>query len=86
MANQLVIWIGILTWPSPAHSKDGVPYVETNLLENILDTADTCVVKENRCSTYASGTRLVLLPLACLLELGDCAYQTTDINIVRYMA
>lgn len=65
--------------PSPL-TKGEVPFMESNLLENILDTADTCVVKKENSATLRFGHESCLLPLACLLELGDCAYQITDLS------
>ena len=65
--------------PSPL-IKGKMPYLEANLLENILNTADTCIVKEENNVTLRFGHESCVLPLACLLELGDCAYQTTDLN------
>ena len=79
------LWrIGNVEWyidygPSPL-TKGEMPYVEANLLENILNTADTCVVKKENSATLRFGHETCVLPLACLLELGDCAYQTTDMN------
>ena len=49
-------------------------------MENILNTADTCIVKKENNVTLRFGHESCVLPLACLLELGDCAYQTTDLN------
>ena len=65
--------------PSPL-TQGKMPYVEANLLENILNTADTCIVKKENSATLRFGHETCVLPLACLLELGDCAYQTTDVN------
>ena len=65
--------------PSPL-TKGKMPYLEANLLENILNTADTCIVKEENNVTLRFGHESCVLPLACLLGLGDCAYQTTDLN------
>lgn len=65
--------------PSPL-TKGEIPFMESNLLENILNTADTCIVKKENSATLRFGHESCLLPLACLLELGDCAYQTTDLN------
>jgi hypothetical protein len=65
--------------PSPL-TKGKMPYLEANLLENILNTADTCIVKKENNVTLRFGHESCVLPLACLLELGDCAYQTTDLN------
>lgn len=43
-----------------------------------LYSADTCIVKKENGATLRFGHESCVLPLACLLELGDCAYQTTD--------
>lgn len=74
----------IINWyisygPSPL-TKGEIPFMESNLLANILDTADTCIVKKENSATLRFGHESCLLPLACLLELGDCAYQTTDLS------
>ena len=57
-----------------------LPFVEANLLENILNTADTCLAKQESNVTLRFGHESCLLPLACLMELGDCGYQTTDLE------
>lgn len=65
--------------PSPL-TKSEIPYMESNLLENILNTADTCIVKKENSVTLRFGHESCLLPLVCLLELGNCGYQTTDLS------
>ena len=65
--------------PSPL-TKGKMPYLEANLLENILNTADSYIAKKESSVTLRFGHESCVLPLACLLELGDCAYQTTDLN------
>lgn len=65
--------------PSPL-TKSEVPFMESHLLENILNTADTCVVKAENSVTLRFGHESCLLPLACLLELGDCAYRTANLD------
>lgn len=67
--------------PSPL-SKGKIPYMEANLLKNILDTADTCLVKKQNSATLRFGHEVCVMPLACLLELGNCSYQTNDANKV----
>ncbi len=67
--------------PSPLN-KGRIPYSEAELLENILNTADTCIVKKNNCATLRFGHEVCLMPFACLLELGDCGYQTDDADKV----
>lgn len=65
--------------PSPL-TKGEMPSAEINLLENILDTADTCIVRKDNYATLRFGHESCLLPLACLLELDDCGYQTADLS------
>lgn len=65
--------------PSPL-TKGEVPFMEANLLENILNTADTCIVKKENSVTLRFGHESCLLPLACLLELNDCGYQTDNLD------
>lgn len=63
--------------PSPL-GESKLPYIETNLLENFLNTADTCVTKVHPGATLRFGHEVCVLPFACLLELGSCNYQTSD--------
>ena len=37
-------------------------------------------MKKENSATLRFGHESCLLPLACLLELDDCAYQTTDLS------
>ncbi len=57
-----------------------MPYKEANLLRNILDTADSCIVREEPSATLRFGHESCLLPLAVLMELGDCGYVTEDME------
>ena len=77
MANQQQELVYISYGPSPL-TKSEIPYMESNLLENILNTADTCIVKKENSVTLRLGHESCLLPSVCLLELGDCAKQTAD--------
>ncbi|MCD8184034.1 MAG: histidine-type phosphatase [Bacteroides sp.] len=65
--------------PSPL-TKGEIPFMEANLLENILNMVDACVVKKENYATLRFGHESCLLPLACLLELDDCAYQTANLD------
>lgn len=65
--------------PSPL-TGGKIPYLESNLLESFLNAADTCIVKKENSATLRFGHESCLLPLACLMELGDCGYQTTNLN------
>ena len=54
-------------------TKGKMPYLEANLLENFLNTADTCVVSKRNGATMRFGHEVCVLPLAVLMELGNCA-------------
>lgn len=56
------------------------PYIEANLLKNILDTADSCVVKKENSVTLRFGHESCLLPLTCLLELDNYGYRTGNLE------
>lgn len=74
----------LIAGPAPL-TEGNMPYIEANLLENILDTADSCVAQEGCNATLRFGHESCLLPLACLMELDDCGYQTTDLGAVDDM-
>lgn len=73
-----------VTWyidrgPSPL-TKGKAPYIEANLLENILNTADSCITNKSENATLRFGHESCLLPLAVLMELGNCALQISDLE------
>jgi hypothetical protein len=62
----------------PAPQLDGVmPFLQKNLLRNIIETADT--VSQTQAS-LRFGHEVCVLPLACLLELNDCNTAVDDLN------
>lgn len=63
--------------PSPLN-KGKVPYSEAELLKNILNTADTSIVKKENSATLRFGHEVYLMPFVSLLELGDSGFQTND--------
>lgn len=65
--------------PSPL--SDGVmPFSQRFLLKNFLDTADTCVVSRNNNVTLRFGHEVCVLPLACLMELGNAGTVEPDLE------
>ena len=60
---------------------DGVmPFSQWNLLTNIIETADTCVALRKAQATLRFGHEVCVMPLACLMELGTCGAQVTDME------
>ena len=65
--------------PSPV--TDGImPISQWNLLTNILETADTCLAAGKPQATLRFGHEVCVMPLACLMELGTCGTQVTDME------
>ena len=62
----------------PAPQSDGVmPFSQRNLLRNIIETADTVTQTQ---ATLRFGHEVCVMPLACLLELGDCGAAVSDLD------
>ena len=66
--------------PSPI--SDGLAdYSQENLLDNIIATADTIVNnRDYHGATMRFGHEVCVMPLACLLELGNCGKVYTDLE------
>ena len=65
--------------PSPV--TDGImPFSQQNLLTNIIETADTCLRLSKPQATLRFGHEVCVMPLACLMELGTCGAQVTDME------
>ena len=63
-----------------------MPFSQLNLLKNIIETADTIVPSSTlqpSPSTHATlrfGHEVCVMPLACLLELGNCGAQVENLD------
>ena len=65
--------------PSPA--TDAImPFSQFNLLTNIIQTADTCLSSGRPQATLRFGHEVCVMPLACLMELGTCGDQVSDME------
>jgi hypothetical protein len=61
-----------------APQTEGVmPFTQSNLLRNIIETADT--VSQTQ-ATLRFGHEVCVMPLACLLELGSCGAQVSNLE------
>jgi hypothetical protein len=65
--------------PSPL-TGSVMPFSQANLLENIIQTADTCVALGKPQATMRFGHEVCVMPLACLMELGDCNASIENID------
>lgn len=54
------------------------PYSQSNLLKNIINTADTCLATKNKNVTLRFGHDTALIPLVCLLHLNNYGLVTNN--------
>lgn len=54
-----------------------MPFSQLNLLKNMIATADTITTTQ---ATLRFGHEVCVMPLACLLELGNCGVVVSDLN------
>lgn len=54
-----------------------MPFSQLNLLKNIIATSDTITTTQ---ATLRFGHEVCVMPLACLLELGNCGVVVNDLN------
>ena len=54
-----------------------MPFSQLNLLKNIIATADTVTQTQ---ATLRFGHEVCVLPLACLLELGQCGVKVENLD------
>lgn len=65
----------------PSPMSDGLmPYSQTQLLGNIINTADSVIASGNRGATLRFGHDTNLLPLASLMELDDCGATIDNLD------
>ena len=57
-----------------------MPFSQLNLLENIIQTADTCVALKKPQATLRFGHEVCVMPLACLMELDSCGVVVEDME------
>ena len=57
-----------------------MPFSQYNLLTNIIETADTCVALGKPQATMRFGHEVCVMPLACLMELGNCGVSVSDLE------
>ena len=65
--------------PSP-YTNSIMPFSKAKLLENIIQTADTCVALQKPQATLRFGHEVCVMPLACLLELDNCGAVVEDME------
>jgi hypothetical protein len=53
------------------------PFSQENLLKDIIQVADTT---KQTSAVLRFGHEVCVMPLACLLELGNCGYVTDDLE------
>ncbi len=62
--------------PAP-QTESLMPFNQRHLLRNIIETTDTVTQTQ---ATLRFGHEVCVMPLACLLELGNCGAKVTDLD------
>lgn len=61
-------------------TKYAKPYAHEALLRNIMDTADTIITRGGDAATLRFGHDGILLPLAALMHIDNCAYVAKNMD------
>ena len=78
-----------LDYGAAPQSRGMMPFTQLNLLRNIIETADTIVPPypgvavppaQDIQATLRFGHEVCVMPLACLLELGQCGAQVENLD------
>lgn len=57
-----------------------MPYIERNLLKNMIESADAAIIHGKNCADLRFGHESCLLPLACLMELDNYNVKVLDLK------
>jgi hypothetical protein len=69
-----------LNYGAAPQSGSVMPFSQFNLLTNIIETADTCVRLGKPQATLRFGHEVCVMPLACLMELGNCGAVVENLD------
>ena len=58
------------------------PYIQRNLFQNIITSADNAIISGKNGANLRFGHEICVLPLAVLMELDDCNKQVSDLNVL----
>lgn len=56
------------------------PYIQRNLLNNIIESADNAITSGKNSANLRFGHEVCVLPLAVLMELGDCNKRVSSLD------
>ena len=69
-----------LRYANSPMTDNNMPFSQFNLLTNIIETADTCVALGKPQATMRFGHEVCVMPLACLMELGNCNISIENLD------
>ncbi len=69
----------ILSGNNP-YTSGRVPYMEANLLRNIITDADNAIEHGHTGASLRFGHESVVLPLVCLMDINDMGYSSDDLD------
>lgn len=69
-----------LGYGNSAQLEGKLPFIQQNLLNNIITSADKAIATGKNGASLRFGHEICVLPLACLMELNDCNKRVNDLN------
>ena len=76
--NKNIYWY--VQWANAPQTGNRMPYIERELLANMLASADSALATGSRGASLRFGHETCLLPLACLMELDSVNYSCRDLS------
>ena len=75
---QNVYWY--VHWANAPQNGNRMPYIERGLLQNMVATADSMIVRGGHGADLRFGHETCLLPLACIMELDGVNQSVSDLS------
>ncbi len=76
--NKNIYWY--VQWANAPQTGNRMPYIERELLTDMLSSADSALATGGRGASLRFGHETCLLPLACLMELDSVNYSCRDLS------
>ena len=67
-------------WANAPANGNRMPFIERALLRDMVEKADEAIASGQRGASLRFGHETCVLPLACLMEIDNVNYSTTDLD------
>ncbi len=70
-------------WSNAVSNGNRLPYIEGDLLKDMIDKCDTAIATGERGASLRYGHETCVLPLACLMEIDSVNYSTDNLSTLH---